>query len=80
MLLGLILNVIQVTLDYFSAHESMEQEITALIDISHSPASQIAYNIDIRLAEELLDGLLRHPAAMDARIIDRKSTRLNSSH
>ena len=70
MLLGLILNVIQVTLDYFSARESMEQEITALIDISHSPASQIAYNIDIRLAEELLDGLLRHPAAMDARIID----------
>ncbi|TGN42020.1 response regulator [Marinobacter confluentis] len=70
MVLGLILNVIQVTLDYFSARESMEQEITALIDISHSPASQIAYNIDIRLAEELLDGLLRHPAAIDARIID----------
>lgn len=70
MLLGLILNAIQVTLDYFSARESMEQEISALIDISHSPASQIAYNIDIRLAEELLDGLLRHPAAIDARITD----------
>jgi len=48
----------------------MEQEIRALIEISHSPASQIAYNIDIRLAEELLDGLLRHPATIDARIID----------
>jgi two-component system, sensor histidine kinase SagS len=70
MLLGLILNVVQVTLDYFNARESMEQEITALIDISLSPASQIAYNIDIRLAEELLDGLLRHPATIDARIID----------
>jgi signal transduction histidine kinase/ActR/RegA family two-component response regulator len=70
MLLGLILNAVQVTLDFFSARESMKQEITALIDISHSPASQIAYNIDIRLAEELLDGLLRHPAAIDARIID----------
>jgi signal transduction histidine kinase/ActR/RegA family two-component response regulator len=70
MLLGLVLNVVQVTLDYFNARKSMEQEITALIDISHSPASQIAYNIDIRLAEELLDGLLRHPAAIDARIID----------
>jgi len=65
-----MLNIVQVTLDYFSARDSMEQEIRALIEISHSPASQIAYNIDIRLAEELLDGLLRHPATIDARIID----------
>ncbi len=70
MFLGLILNVAQVTLDFFNARASMEQEISALIDISHSPASQIAYNIDTRLAEELLDGLLRHPATIDARIID----------
>ncbi|WP_428399771.1 ATP-binding protein [Marinobacter salarius] len=70
MVLGLVLNIVQVTLDYFSARDSMEQEIRALIEISHSPASQIAYNIDIRLAEELLDGLLRHPATIDARIID----------
>ena len=70
MVLGLVLNLVQVTLDDFSARDSMEQEIRALIEISHSPASQIAYNIDIRLAEELLDGLLRHPATIDARIID----------
>ncbi|MFN2360100.1 MAG: ATP-binding protein [Marinobacter sp.] len=70
MVLGLVLNIVQITLDYFSARDSMEQEIRALIEISHSPASQIAYNIDIRLAEELLDGLLRHPATIDARIFD----------
>ncbi|WP_228743391.1 ATP-binding protein [Marinobacter sp. F4218] len=70
MALGLALNLIQITLDYFNARESMEEEIHALIDISVSPASQIAYNIDVRLAEELLDGLLRHPATIDARIID----------
>lgn len=70
MALGLVLNFIQITLDYFSARESLESEIHALMDISTSPASQIAYNIDIRLAEELLDGLLRHPATIDARIID----------
>ncbi|MBU2955466.1 hybrid sensor histidine kinase/response regulator [Marinobacter sp. F3R08] len=70
MALGLVLNIIQITLDYFSANESMEKEIEALIDISNSPASQIAYNIDVRLAEELLDGLLRHPATIDARITD----------
>ncbi|MBS8241610.1 response regulator [Marinobacter lipolyticus] len=70
MLLGLILNLVQVALEFFNARESMENEIQALIEISHSPASQIAYNIDVRLAEELLDGLLRHPATIDARIID----------
>lgn len=70
MALGLVLNIVQITLDYFSAEEAMEKEIHALIDISYSPASQIAYNIDVRLAEELLDGLLRHPATIDARIID----------
>lgn len=70
MALGLVLNLIQITLDYFSAKDAMEQDIRALIEISNSPASQIAYNIDVRLAEELLDGLLRHPATIDARIVD----------
>ncbi|WP_404362023.1 ATP-binding protein [Marinobacter sp.] len=70
MLLGLALNVIQVTLDYFNAREAMDQDIRALMQITHSPASQIAYNIDARLAEELLAGLLKHPAIIDARIVD----------
>ncbi|WP_309043251.1 ATP-binding protein [Marinobacter sediminicola] len=70
MVLGVILNVVQITLDYFSARKSMEEDIQALIEISHNPASQIAYNIDVRLAEELLDGLLQHPATIDARIVD----------
>ncbi|WP_328797761.1 hybrid sensor histidine kinase/response regulator [Marinobacter mangrovi] len=70
MALGILLNMVQVTLDYFSARESMDEEIRALMDISFSPASQIAYNIDTRLAKELLDGLLRHPAIVDARIVD----------
>ncbi len=69
MVVGLVLNLIQITLDYFAARESMEREIQALMEISHSPASQIAYNINIRLAEELLNGLLQHPATTDARIL-----------
>ncbi|PSF07005.1 hybrid sensor histidine kinase/response regulator [Marinobacter halophilus] len=70
MVLGLALNMIQITLDYFSARNAMERDILALIEISNSPASQIAYNIDVRLADELLDGLLKHPATVDARILD----------
>lgn len=73
MVLGLILNTVQITLDYFGAQQSMDEDIQALIEISHNPASQIAYNIDVRLAEELLDGLLRHPATIDARIVDSEN-------
>ncbi|MEQ6885126.1 ATP-binding protein [Salicola sp. Rm-C-2C1-2] len=68
--LGILLNLGVVTLDYFNARSNMNSEIRALMEISHSPASQIAYNIDTRLAEELLDGLLRHPAIVQARIED----------
>ena len=67
---GLLLNLVQVGLDYASARKTMADEISALLEISHSPASQIAYNIDVRLAEELLEGLLHHPATIDTRIID----------
>ncbi|SHK43321.1 Signal transduction histidine kinase [Marinobacter antarcticus] len=74
MVLGLVLNVVQITLDYFGARHSMEEDIQALIEVSHNPASQIAYNIDVRLAEELLDGLLRHPATIDARIVDSENS------
>lgn len=70
MALGLALNVVQITLDYFSAREAMSADIEALMEISHNPAAQIAYNIDVRLAGELLDGLLHHPATIDARIVE----------
>jgi signal transduction histidine kinase/ActR/RegA family two-component response regulator len=68
--LGLLLNLFQVTIDYFNASRDMDEDIRALLEISHSPASQIAYNIDTRLAEELLEGLLRHPAIVKASIVD----------
>lgn len=76
MALGLVLNLIQVTLEFFHAREAMDEDIRALLEISHSPASQIAYNIDARLAEELLAGLLKHPAIIDARIVDPENRTL----
>ncbi|MDX1589204.1 MAG: ATP-binding protein [Oleiphilaceae bacterium] len=68
--LGMVLNMGLVTQDYFNAKRDMDNDINALIEISHSPASQIAYNIDTRLAEELLAGLLQHQAIIEASIID----------
>lgn len=80
MVLGLALNLIQITLDYFNARAAMRSEIQALIEISQSPAAQIAYNIDVRLAKELLDGLLRHPATIDARIVDSNGQTMAAAH
>ena len=84
MLVGLALNLVQITQDYFSAKTDMEQDIRALMRISHSPASQIAYNLNIRLAEELLrrrqqHHVLEHPATTDARILDSEGNTMSSA-
>ncbi|MCP5206679.1 MAG: response regulator [Hahellaceae bacterium] len=70
LLLGMVLNLIQVLFDYLNENTALDEEIEAIITISHTPASQIAYNIDSRLAEELLEGLLKHPSIIEADIVD----------
>lgn len=70
LLLGLVLNLIQVLFDYLNEDTALDTEIEAIITISHTPASQIAYNIDSRLAEELLEGLLKHSSIVQADIVD----------
>ena len=51
--LGILLSLLQVLVDYISEKSALDKDIRAIISISHAPASQIAYNIDARLAEEL---------------------------
>ncbi len=80
LLLGMILNLFQVLLDYLNEKTALDQDIQALITISHTPASQIAYNIDSRLAEELLEGLLKHPSIIEAEIIDTDNRVLARRH
>ena len=69
-LLGMTMSFIQVVMDYVEQIQSLDNDIRAIIRISHAPASQISYNIDARLASELLEGLLEHPAIIHAEIID----------
>ncbi len=76
--LGMVLSLIQVVIDYVNEKNSLDNEIRAIITISHAPASQIAYNIDSRLAAELLEGLLEHPAIIHAEIIDTDNRILSS--
>ncbi|UTW08330.1 hybrid sensor histidine kinase/response regulator [Pseudomonas benzenivorans] len=77
-LLGTVLSVVQVGIDYASEDASINREIRALMEISHNPAARIAYNIDAELAQELVFGLLRSPAVISARIIDNSNLTLAS--
>ncbi|AJQ48473.1 histidine kinase [Pseudomonas putida S13.1.2] len=73
-ILGTLLSLIQIGIDYASEDASINREVTALLQISHNPASRIAYNIDSELALELTRGLLQSPAIIRARLIDNNET------
>ncbi|MCI1040718.1 hybrid sensor histidine kinase/response regulator [Pseudomonas putida] len=73
-ILGTLLSLIQIGIDYASEDASINREVNALLQISHNPASRIAYNIDSELALELTRGLLQSPAVIRARLIDNNET------
>ncbi|WP_318184234.1 response regulator [Pseudomonas fluorescens] len=72
-ILGTLLSLLQIGIDYASEDASINREIFSLLEISHNPASRIAYNIDAELAQELTLGLLRSPAIIGARLIDNNN-------
>ena len=77
-ILGTLLSVTQVAIDYASEEASINREIRALLEISHNPAARIAYNIDAELAQELVLGLLRSPAVIRAELVDNSGLALAS--
>ena len=70
LVLGAMLSLLQIGIDYASENAAINREIQSLLEISHNPASRIAYNLDSELAQELLQGLLRSPAIIGAQLID----------
>lgn len=67
-MLGMLLSLVKIALDYTSESAAIDRQINSLLEISHNPAARIAYNIDAELAQELLRGLLRSPAVIRAEI------------
>jgi len=76
--LGTLLSLLQIGIDYASEDASINREILSLLEISHNPASRIAYNIDAELAQELTLGLLRSPAIISAQLTDNNGNVLAS--
>ncbi|UAW97162.1 response regulator [Halopseudomonas nanhaiensis] len=77
-ILGTLLGLVQVALDYQSETAAIDREIQAQINVSLGPASRIAYNIDAELAAELVNGLLQAPPIVRAEIIDNNGIALAS--
>lgn len=77
-ILGTLLSLLQIGIDYASESASINREILSLLEISHNPASRIAYNIDAELAQELALGLLHSPAVLRAQLIDNNNMVLAS--
>jgi signal transduction histidine kinase/CheY-like chemotaxis protein len=77
-ILGTLLSLLQIGIDYASEDASINREILSLLEISHNPASRIAYNIDAELAQELTMGLVRSPAILSATLTDNNNTVLAS--
>ncbi len=77
-ILGTLLSLLQIGIDYASEDASINREILSLLEISHNPASRIAYNIDAELAKELTLGLLRSPAITGVKLTDNNGTVLAS--
>jgi signal transduction histidine kinase len=77
-MLGTLLSLGQIAFDYASEDASIDREIRSLLEISHNPASRIAYNIDAELAQELVLGLLHSPAVIGVRIADNNDITLAS--
>ena len=78
--LGTLLSLLQIGIDYASENAAINREIQSLLEISHNPASRIAYNLDSELAQELVLGLLRSPAIIGAQLSDNDKSMLASVH
>lgn len=78
-ILGALLSLVQIGVDYASEDAAINREIRALMEISHNPAARIAYNIDAELAQELVVGLRRSPSVIQASIVDSNGEALASA-
>lgn len=77
-ILGALLSVIQIGIDYSNVDEAIDRQMRSLLEISHNPASRIAYNIDAELAKELTLGLLQSESIIGARLTDNNGNVLAS--
>ena len=69
-ILGTLLSLVQIAIDYDSVTQAINRQMRSILEISHDPASRIAYTIDAELAEELARGLLRSESVVNARLVD----------
>ncbi len=73
-IIGTLISIVQIGIDYASVDQAINREMLSLLEISHNPASRIAYNIDSELAKELSAGLLHSESIVGVRLSDNNNT------
>lgn len=79
-LLGTIFSLAVITANYYRLQSKVDEQIQSLASITISPASRIAYNIDVELAKELVKGLSQLPLIKQAAMIEPSGEVLASSY
>ncbi len=74
--LGMVLSAFQIFFGYVDEKKLVHDRTEAILNYARSPASQIAYNLDNELAQELVAGLLAYPSISRAEILDSRNVPL----
>jgi signal transduction histidine kinase/CheY-like chemotaxis protein len=70
LVIGSLLSLIQIALDYASADATINHEARTLLEISRQPAGRELASPDTQRARDLLEGLLQAPAVVHAELLD----------
>lgn len=69
LLIGLMVSVIQIFIDFSNQKTLPDEDMKSLVSIVEAPATSIVFSLDPTTANELLRGLLKHPSVISCRII-----------
>ncbi|HYQ38157.1 MAG TPA: ATP-binding protein [Pseudomonas sp.] len=76
LVIGSLLSLLQIALDYASADAAINHEARTLLEISRQPAARELASPDPQRARDLLEGLLQAPAIVHAELLDANGTAL----
>lgn len=68
-LIGLMVSISQIFIDYSAQKTLPNDDMESLISIVKAPVTTIVFSLDPTTANELLRGLLKHPSVISSRII-----------
>ncbi len=78
-LLGIVLSLGQIYLDYLDEEEQFDGAVNRSLDVAMKAATRAVHIIDEQLAEEVVSGLLEYDYIIQARIVDETGSAMATS-